>query len=196
MVAESESSGISPKKLRANRRNARKSTGPRSVAGKERAAQNAIRHGAFCEKIVLDGEDAMRFKKIRRDCIGRLRPQDALELSFVERVAEGNWRLLRLQEREAHDEQGDLMNPSHLQEQKILSLLGPMLSPGGGRLSSSLLSSCLGARSGIGYLIWTSWQVFQVEKMYVGLLVSAVLGFASAILLNYLEKVVIPWKVH
>ena len=35
----------------------------------------------------------------------------------------------------------------------------------------------VGARSGIGYLIWTSWQVFQVEKMYVGLLVSALIGF-------------------
>lgn len=52
----------------------------------------------------------------------------------------------------------------------------------------------VGARSGIGYLIWTSWQVFQVEKMYVGLLVSALLGFGSAILLNYLERVLIPWK--
>ena len=52
----------------------------------------------------------------------------------------------------------------------------------------------VGARSGIGYLIWTSWQVFQVEKMYVGLLVSALIGFGSAILLNYLERVVIPWK--
>jgi ABC-type nitrate/sulfonate/bicarbonate transport system permease component len=54
----------------------------------------------------------------------------------------------------------------------------------------------VGARSGIGYLIWTSWQVFQVEKMYVGLLVSALLGFGCAILLNYLERVLIPWKVH
>jgi NitT/TauT family transport system permease protein len=26
----------------------------------------------------------------------------------------------------------------------------------------------LAAKSGIGFLIWTSWQVFQVEKMYVG----------------------------
>src|SRR5437868_2038886 len=26
----------------------------------------------------------------------------------------------------------------------------------------------LAAKSGIGYLIWTIWQVFQVEKMYVG----------------------------
>ena len=54
----------------------------------------------------------------------------------------------------------------------------------------------VGARSGIGYLIWTSWQVFQVEKMYVGLLVSALIGFGSAILLNYLERAVIPWKRH
>jgi NitT/TauT family transport system permease protein len=50
------------------------------------------------------------------------------------------------------------------------------------------------AKSGIGYLIWTSWQVFQVEKMYVGLLAIAVVGFASAILLNYVERFVVPWK--
>ncbi|MBV9171248.1 MAG: ABC transporter permease [Chloroflexi bacterium] len=50
------------------------------------------------------------------------------------------------------------------------------------------------AKSGIGYLIWTSWQVFQVEKMYVGLVVVALLGFATAILLNRLERLLVPWK--
>jgi NitT/TauT family transport system permease protein len=54
----------------------------------------------------------------------------------------------------------------------------------------------VGAQSGIGYLIWTTWQVFQVETMYVGLLVSAILGFGSAILLNYMERVLIPWKAR
>jgi NitT/TauT family transport system permease protein len=54
----------------------------------------------------------------------------------------------------------------------------------------------VGAKSGIGYLIWTSWQVFQVEKMYVGLLVTALLGFGSAVLLHWLERVLIPWKQH
>ncbi len=54
----------------------------------------------------------------------------------------------------------------------------------------------VGAQSGIGFLIWTSWQVFQVEKMYVGLLVAAVLGFGSALVLNYLERALIPWKVR
>ena len=52
----------------------------------------------------------------------------------------------------------------------------------------------VGAKSGIGYLIWTSWQVFEVEKMYVGLLVSALLGFATAILLGWLERVLVPWR--
>jgi len=52
----------------------------------------------------------------------------------------------------------------------------------------------VGAKAGIGYLIWTSWQVFQVEKMYVGLLITAVLGFASAVLLNFLERKLVPWK--
>jgi ABC-type nitrate/sulfonate/bicarbonate transport system permease component len=52
----------------------------------------------------------------------------------------------------------------------------------------------LAAKSGIGYLIWTSWQVFQVEKMYVGLLVSAILGVVTVLLLNWLERWLIPWK--
>ena len=52
----------------------------------------------------------------------------------------------------------------------------------------------VGAKSGVGYLIWTSWQVFQVEKMYVGLLVTAILGFAAAVLLNWMDHVLIPWR--
>jgi NitT/TauT family transport system permease protein len=52
----------------------------------------------------------------------------------------------------------------------------------------------LAAKSGIGYLIWTSWQVFEVEKMYVGLFVSAILGFGLAFLLDWLERILVPWK--
>jgi NitT/TauT family transport system permease protein len=52
----------------------------------------------------------------------------------------------------------------------------------------------VGAKSGIGYLIWTSWQVFQVEKMYAGLIIIAVVGFATAVLLSWLERVIVPWK--
>lgn len=54
----------------------------------------------------------------------------------------------------------------------------------------------VGAKSGIGFMIWNAWQVFQVEKMYVGLLVSALIGFGTAIVLTWLERVLIPWKAR
>lgn len=52
----------------------------------------------------------------------------------------------------------------------------------------------VGARSGLGYLIWTSWQVFQIEKMYVGLVTIAVVGITFSMLLTYIERALILWK--
>lgn len=52
----------------------------------------------------------------------------------------------------------------------------------------------VGARSGIGFLIWTSWQIFEVEKMYVGLAMMALLGYGATALLDRVERVVVPWK--
>jgi len=50
------------------------------------------------------------------------------------------------------------------------------------------------AKSGLGYLIWNSWQTFAVEEMYVGLVTVAFLGFVSFVLLDILESRLIPWK--
>lgn len=52
----------------------------------------------------------------------------------------------------------------------------------------------VGAKSGIGFLIWNSWQVFSIEQMFVGLLVISALGFISFLILDEVEKVVVPWK--
>jgi len=52
----------------------------------------------------------------------------------------------------------------------------------------------VGAKSGLGYLIWVSWQTFSVEQMYVGLITVSVLGYISSLLLDELERVLIPWK--
>lgn len=51
-----------------------------------------------------------------------------------------------------------------------------------------------GATSGIGYLIWNSWQVFKVEQMYVGLVVTALFGFGFAGLFAALDRLAMPWK--
>jgi NitT/TauT family transport system permease protein len=50
------------------------------------------------------------------------------------------------------------------------------------------------ARSGIGYLIWTSWEVMRIENMFVGIIVITILGVLSTFLLRELERVVVPWR--
>ena len=56
------------------------------------------------------------------------------------------------------------------------------------------VAEMVGAKSGIGYLIWSAWETFAVKKMYVGLLVVALIGFAISLILNEVERVVIRWK--
>jgi ABC-type nitrate/sulfonate/bicarbonate transport system permease component len=52
----------------------------------------------------------------------------------------------------------------------------------------------VGARSGVGFLIWNSWQIFEVERMYVGLAITAILGFLSAALFSWIERIAVPWR--
>jgi len=56
------------------------------------------------------------------------------------------------------------------------------------------VAEMVGARSGIGYMIWSAWETFAVAKMYVGLFVIALIGFAISLLLNEIERWVIRWK--
>ena len=53
----------------------------------------------------------------------------------------------------------------------------------------------VGAKTGIGYMIWQSWQTFSVETMYVGLVVIAVLGYLVSLLMDELEHILIPWRL-
>jgi NitT/TauT family transport system permease protein len=56
------------------------------------------------------------------------------------------------------------------------------------------VAEMVGAKSGIGYMIWSAWETFAVAKMYVGLFVIALIGFAISLLLNEIERWVIRWK--
>ncbi len=52
----------------------------------------------------------------------------------------------------------------------------------------------LGSDAGIGHLIWQSYQIFAVEAMFAGLLVTAVLGWLATIALDWLERRALPWR--
>jgi NitT/TauT family transport system permease protein len=58
------------------------------------------------------------------------------------------------------------------------------------------VAEMVGAKSGIGYMIWSAWETFAVKKMYVGLLVVAVIGFVISLVLNEVERLVIRWKAE
>ena len=56
------------------------------------------------------------------------------------------------------------------------------------------IAEMVGAKSGIGYMIWSAWETFAVAKMYVGLFVIALIGFAISLILNEVERWLIRWK--
>jgi ABC-type nitrate/sulfonate/bicarbonate transport system permease component len=52
------------------------------------------------------------------------------------------------------------------------------------------------SKSGLGYLIWNSWELLQVDYMFVGIVVIGILGLITSVLFQELENKVIPWKVQ
>jgi len=86
----------SEKQIAANRANARRSTGPKTSAGKARSRANAWKHGLTAEQVVIPGEDAQQLKAIRRELWEEFQPLPGLESLFVERLAYYEWRMRRV----------------------------------------------------------------------------------------------------
>lgn len=57
-----------------------------------------------------------------------------------------------------------------------------------------VIAEIVGAKSGIGYMLHMAWTLFDVELMYVGLIVISLLGFISTVLLDEVERILVPWK--
>jgi ABC-type nitrate/sulfonate/bicarbonate transport system permease component len=56
------------------------------------------------------------------------------------------------------------------------------------------IAEMVGAKNGIGFMIWDAWQILSVETMYVGLIVISLLGFLLTLILNEIEGWILPWK--
>jgi ABC-type nitrate/sulfonate/bicarbonate transport system permease component len=50
------------------------------------------------------------------------------------------------------------------------------------------------SKTGIGYLIWNSWELLQVDVMFVGIATVGILGLITSALIQEIERKVIPWK--
>src|SRR5579883_3039148 len=87
---------VSDRRIEANRKNAQRSTGPRSDSGRARSSMNALRHGITGQVSIMTTEDRAAHDKFIQQIIDRLQPEDALELQFASLIAEDFWRLQRI----------------------------------------------------------------------------------------------------
>ncbi len=85
----------------ANQENAKKSTGPKTVEGKQRSSMNAITHGIFAQIPILPGEDRELLNAIADGINQTYKPRDAMEAILVERITVASFRQIRLREAEA-----------------------------------------------------------------------------------------------
>jgi hypothetical protein len=83
------------RQFEANRRNARKSTGPTTEKGKHRSRCNAVRHGLIAETVIGALEDAEDYKAFETTVIADYDAQSAVERELVLRLASLLWRLRR-----------------------------------------------------------------------------------------------------
>jgi len=90
---------VSTQQLTANRRNSRKSTGPRTAGGKAIAKMNAVKHGILSPEVVVQGlciqEHAEEFKALRNRFWEELAPVGPVEEMLVDRIVTIQWRLRR-----------------------------------------------------------------------------------------------------
>ena len=91
----------SDKQIEANRRNALKSTGPKTPEGKDAVRLNANKHGLRSQEVLLPGEDEEALKELDENLRAELQPVGEMENLLVDGIVAAHWRLRRLRRVEA-----------------------------------------------------------------------------------------------
>jgi len=79
----------------ANRRNAQKSTGPRTPHGKAIVAHNAVKHGLLARQALINSENHADFDLYKDTILTELAPAGPMESILAERIVVLSWRLKR-----------------------------------------------------------------------------------------------------
>jgi len=80
----------------ANRRNAQKSTGPKTPKGKAVVSKNALKHGLTARYNLIKGESPGEFARYRNEMLAELDPVGPVETTLAERIVSLAWRLKRI----------------------------------------------------------------------------------------------------
>jgi hypothetical protein len=82
--------------IKANRKNARKSTGPKTYKGKEKSSRNATKHGFFACQDVIKSESQLEFDMLSSEMLDELNPIGPMEHILADRIVSLTWRLKRV----------------------------------------------------------------------------------------------------
>ena len=52
----------------------------------------------------------------------------------------------------------------------------------------------VGARNGVGYYIWSSWEIYSISKMFAGVITISLMGYLSIVLINQIERLMVPYQ--
>jgi len=84
------------KRAGVNQANAQHSTGPRTDAGKQRSALNALSHGLTARSAVLPSEDPAAYEQHCRQFRDEHQPATPTETQLVQELADTAWRINRI----------------------------------------------------------------------------------------------------
>jgi hypothetical protein len=92
---------ITQKQLEANRRNAQKSTGPRSDTGKAASSMNALKTGIHAESMLIPGEDPAELETLTAEYYSAHPPRSPEHRAIIDIIIRDEWQLRRLANIEA-----------------------------------------------------------------------------------------------
>ena len=98
-IAEPMRKTMSLKQIAANRRNAQKSTGPQTPAGRAVSKMNAVKHGILSKEVLVRGmfikENGREFAALHQRFWEELMPVGPMEEMLVDQIVTTHWRLRR-----------------------------------------------------------------------------------------------------
>ena len=95
------------KQIAANRRNAKKCTGPKTPEGKAASSMNNLRHGLRARTVILEGEKPEEFDEILTGLQDQFQPQNPGERHLVDQAAIAQWKLVRAEAYESRSRDKD-----------------------------------------------------------------------------------------
>src|SRR4051794_36777583 len=98
------------KQIEANRRNAQKSTGPKTEEGKSRCRLNALKHGLGAIHVGLPHEDPAEYADILAGLMDSWQPANTQEHLLVNNIASAYMRIQRASRYEASLLNGEVLN--------------------------------------------------------------------------------------